>query len=772
MSSPCINADDLRRHLAIFFRSIEHEPARWLTIVTNGSSQQDNLSRLLGLQYEKMYLPLMQKCGLINTTKSNRYKTVTVNPSIESKNSNGSYTWSDFISEHRLNIELSYIFEQNNSKKKVYFIRCGSFEEGRSRFTILDQIRAAMTFRYNTLRDRQRDLIASLANESFSPLDTTISPPFGETTTGLENAETNNTNSSSAHYKIPQCSETLTNMKSVISNFFEKILKPGANVDKILSSIDENKLMSGIKELIGAVHRTTHEIQTAKLLQVNSSSNVVRIDADSSKHPSIQKFGIPMVNTTVKVLLKDIVSLNEKTSDNLLSFENFNGKMCYLVQPIRSSSYKLFKQNITNSNWMDDLLLAVNEDVGLAAEWILSYLGKRFEDTFTEVAVHLGLLLPPKIMDAESACAMWEEANCPYKSQRIILRHLKCFFGRRITVPERHIRELEDGALDPISNEKVIDGKNVFFWHKDISEVVVHRIKLELKHRGPQFLSQYNVLDVVLGGDHGARRFRAAVKLIFRRKDQPDVKTTSIILQVGHIDTAKDTYEILQQTLAQPLNEGMHRIINKFACVHQANVQGGDPIVTLAPERPDTNNRCIAFAIRCFIAGDLAFFATILGKPNMSPCWCTWCQLSKMQWSVEGHGAGLAWTVEKLLDIRNNVEFNGLAEKPDNIFGCTHKPLFDAVPVENYIISILHIIIGVGNTLVDILFDWVEWRMERLTPAEVTQRNAVLYAEIALRQATKRHENWKDNEGSMIGSKVTDKKRLQKELSAKVYHCL
>jgi hypothetical protein len=60
----------------------------------------------------------MQKCGLINTTKSNRYKTVTVNPSIESKNSNGSYTWSDFISEHRLNIELSYIFEQNNSKKR------------------------------------------------------------------------------------------------------------------------------------------------------------------------------------------------------------------------------------------------------------------------------------------------------------------------------------------------------------------------------------------------------------------------------------------------------------------------------------------------------------------------------------------------------------------------------------------------------------------------------------------------------------------------------
>jgi hypothetical protein len=94
----------------------------------------------------------------------------------------------------------------------------------------------------------------------------------------------------------------------------------------------------------------------------------------------------------------------------------------------------------------------------------MNYLGKRYDEKFTEVAVHLGLLLPPKIMDAESACAMWEEANCTYKSQRVILRHLKCFFGHHITVPENFIRELEDGALYPISNEKVIVGKNVFFF--------------------------------------------------------------------------------------------------------------------------------------------------------------------------------------------------------------------------------------------------------------------------------------------------------------------
>jgi hypothetical protein len=37
---------------------------------------------------------------------------------------------------------------------------------------------------------------------------------------------------------------------------------------------------------------------------------------------------------------------------------------------------------------MDDLLLAVNDDKSLAAEWMMNYLGKRYEDKFTEVAVY------------------------------------------------------------------------------------------------------------------------------------------------------------------------------------------------------------------------------------------------------------------------------------------------------------------------------------------------------------------------------------------------
>jgi len=67
-------------------------------------------------------------------------------------------------------------------------------------------------------------------------------------------------------------------------------------------------------------------------------------------------------------------------------------------------------------------------------------------------------------MNAYSACAMWEEANVPLRAQRVILCHLSNFFGRRLTVPERQIRELETGALHPISDSVVVDKEAITIW--------------------------------------------------------------------------------------------------------------------------------------------------------------------------------------------------------------------------------------------------------------------------------------------------------------------
>jgi hypothetical protein len=92
-------------------------------------------------------------------------------------------------------------------------------------------------------------------------------------------------------------------------------------------------------------------------------------------------------------LLHDIVACNDN-DENLLTFQAFNRKPCTLVNPASSFSYKSFKKNIQRTKWMDALLLAISHDKEVAAEWIMHFLGKRYEAKFNEVAIHLGLLLP------------------------------------------------------------------------------------------------------------------------------------------------------------------------------------------------------------------------------------------------------------------------------------------------------------------------------------------------------------------------------------------
>jgi hypothetical protein len=126
-------------------------------------------------------------------------------------------------------------------------------------------------------------------------------------------------------------------------------------------------------------------------------------------------------------------------------------------------------------------------------------------------------LLTNKEMDASSAAATWEESNCPLQVQQIILRHLKASFGRRITVPEYELQELELGTLLPICDSGEIGSTQIFFRYKRIDEAIIHRTKVEVQYRGIDFFKSngFNQIDVVLGGDHGARRFRAVTQLIF-----------------------------------------------------------------------------------------------------------------------------------------------------------------------------------------------------------------------------------------------------------------
>ena len=51
---------------------------------------------------------------------------------------------------------------------------------------------------------------------------------------------------------------------------------------------------------------------------------------------------------------------------------------------------------------------------------------------------------------------------------------------------------------------------------------------------------------------------------------------------------------------------------------------------------------------------------------------------------------------------------------------CSVKTLlFDSVPIKNYIFSLLHAEIGVGNKIIYTYFDWINERVEYITDDEL-----------------------------------------------------
>ena len=58
--------------------------------------------------------------------------------------------------------------------------------------------------------------------------------------------------------------------------------------------------------------------------------------------------------------------------------------------------------------------------------------------------------------------------------------------------------------------------------------------------------------------------------------------------------------------------------------------------------------------------------------------------------------------------------------------GINKSLLFDAVPIKNYIFSLLHVEIDLGNKIVENYFLWVTERMEEMSEDEVILTNCLI----------------------------------------------
>ena len=125
-----------------------------------------------------------------------------------------------------------------------------------------------------------------------------------------------------------------------------------------------------------------------------------------------------LLSSSLHAIMRDIVSMSEKAVNaSVLTFPLFNQQRCSLIHIPSSQNVYHFMRNATATGWVKAALFATpvgsKDREEVFAQYLLKFLGSKYNAAFVHVAAELGLLLTNKEMYASSAAAMWEESNCP-----------------------------------------------------------------------------------------------------------------------------------------------------------------------------------------------------------------------------------------------------------------------------------------------------------------------------------------------------------------------
>ena len=107
-----------------------------------------------------------------------------------------------------------------------------------------------------------------------------------------------------------------------------------------------------------------------------------------------------------------------------------------------------------------------------------------------------------------------------------------------------------------------------------------------------------------------------------------------------------------------------------------------------------------------FGCGDLAFYATILGRENSSTCYCPYCSLTAAQWKKRPKLDSHEMTNELITQISHlDLKTNGVK--------CA--PIWTEIPVKHYAVPLLHMEMGMVNLSLNQLVEFIDEKVEKVS---------------------------------------------------------
>ena len=72
-----------------------------------------------------------------------------------------------------------------------------------------------------------------------------------------------------------------------------------------------------------------------------------------------------------------------------------------------------------------------------------------------------------------------------------------------------------------------------------------------------------------------------------------------------------------------------------------------------------------------------------------------------------------------MAQVQFNIEIGTKNKTAANKKGCMNVPLIDCIKVNSYVFPVLHLMIGLGNMVVKIFFQWSNQRVEMIPKDEM-----------------------------------------------------
>ena len=334
------------------------------------------------------------------------------------------------------------------------------------------------------------------------------------------------------------------------------------------------------------------------------------------------------------------------------------------------------------------------------------------------------------IMSALFWNSMSEAASLRINQQRIINKFLTTHFGYRVVEKEKKLSEF---TKEYIKYEKYTmtleDKKQVTVWFRNLA----HMARFQFRKMDKQNLCNANSIEICLGGDHGKESYIFMAIILIRYKNNKEPHRIEV--KIGEINDEKDKIEYLTELLKK-INIGLTEMNidittgNCFTTFHpDGAIQFSKHIILLSD--------CTSLVTNFHVVGDLKALFQISGRDGYDGCYCLYCKAKSKDWKSQLQSSSdylnsELWSIEKInnqallqfQNISNDVAFTSV--------GIRGYPLLTCIPLHRYLPPLLHILLGLGNDIYSKFKEWIDERIEKLSPEELEARNMTLLAEIKL----------------------------------------